>query len=162
MGRLTDLLNQKGMLAGDATLNPQNHQKEATPLSLSETFRKENLIDEIKEKFKECSKMHMSEKQVFEQIPHLGEFYIPATMNGRVLECSDASFQVINNQAVVCAKAYSFDGYEVRFLFYDPADNTLQKGKFDEFPRDSFGQTMGHVGLQNNTLCWIKKNFKDV
>ena len=160
MGRLTDLLSQKGLI--DEAPSPQSPKKPATPRPLSEKFRKDNLIDEIKETLKECAALRLGQKSVFEKLPSLGEFYIPSTMNGRVLECSEASFQPHHGQSVVRAKAYRFDGYEVRFLFYDPADSTLQKGKFDEFPRDSFGQTMGHVGLLNDTLCWIKKNFKDV
>lgn len=162
MGRLTDLLSQKGLLDEPPSADASSQKKQATPLTLSETFRKDNLMDEIKEKLKECAELRMGQKRVFEKLPSLGEFYIPATMNGRVLECSEASFQPFHQQPVVRAKAYSFDGYELRFLFYDPADSSLQKGKFDEFPRDSFGKTMGHVGLLNDTLCWIKKNFKDV
>ncbi len=163
MGRLSDILYQKGMLDDVKGLDSENQESsKPSPLHLSSKFRKENLIDEIKEALAEFSSKGMSKKQVFQKLPTLGEFYIPASMNGRVIECSDASFQKMNEERLVWAKAYSFDGHEVKYLFYDPADGTLQKGKFEEFPRDGYGKTMGHVGLKRDTLCWIKKNFKHV
>ncbi|MBF0278693.1 MAG: hypothetical protein HQM13_12915 [SAR324 cluster bacterium] len=163
MGRLTDLLNQKGMLDEVKGLNPENQASaDSQILHLSEKFRKENLIDEIKEALAEYSSKGMNKKQVFQKLPTLGEFYIPASMNGRVIECSDASFQRINQENVVSAKAFSFNGHEIKYIFYDPVDATLQKGKFEEFPRDSYGKSMGQVGLKKNILCWIKKNFKHV
>ena len=151
------------MLDGETELDPED-QETSKPsfIHLADKFRKENLIDEIKDALQEFASQGMSQRQVFEKLPTLGEFYIPASMNGRVIECSEASFRKRNQTLVVWAKAYSFDGHEIKYLFFDSADSTLQKGKFEEFPRDSFGRTMGHVGLQQDTLYWIKKNFEHV
>ncbi len=140
---------------------PQNLS--TTPvIPLEEKFIKENMIDEIKEFLQTSSAAYPSKKRLFNKLPSIGGFYIPSVMNGRIIECSDASFQRKGEGLAVYAKAYAFDGYEVKYLFFDAADNTIQKGKFDEFPRDGFGRSMGQLGFQEDVLCWVKKNFAEV
>ncbi len=163
MGRLTDLLNKRGLVDVEMEETPQQQDFSKIPIiSLEKKFIKENLIDEIKEFLQTSSAAYPSKKRLFDKLPSIGDFYIPAMMNGRVIECSDASFQKRGDHLVIRAKAYAFDGYEVKYLFFDKADNTIQKGKFDEFPRDGFGRSMGQLGFQEDILCWVKKNFAEV
>lgn len=163
MGRLTDLLNQRGLI------NTPNHEKSQEPspsqipsVPLSHKIPEEDLTDELKIALKDLSAKYLNKKKVFQGLPSIAEFYIPASMNGRVIQCSENSFLPKNEERVLLAKAYRFDGYEVRFLYYDIADKSLQKGTFEEFPRDGFGKTMGKLGFQENILCWISKKSRKI
>ena len=160
MGRLTDLLTQKGLITDSDTPSASPTKKLN---NLGEIWAEKDMTNQLKSVYQEKKKTAFNLHQVFNALPSLGEFYIPIEMNGRIVECSENAFQEKNEKRVIQAKVYLFDGYEVLFVYYDPSDQTIQKGRFTEFPRNAVGNKMGHIGMdQNHTLGWISKAMKGV
>lgn len=152
MGRLTDLLNQR--------MAEKNAEESALANAddLSARLPQKDVSDQAGKVLKDLSNQGKRQKDIFDQLPTIGEFFIPYTMNGRVIECADESFKETNQgKQVVAAKAYSFDGFLVKYLFFDPTDQTIQKGSFLEFPKDGLGNIMGQIGLKDQILVWKKK-----
>ncbi|MGK5092383.1 hypothetical protein WDW89_10285 [Deltaproteobacteria bacterium TL4] len=171
MGRLSDLLGQKGLLDGDFSERPgqkkntdlwENQDEKAPVQALSDAFSKSDITLKVRAALKEASKHPLGKKYIFKSLPSLGEFYIPSSMNGRVIQCSESTFtEAKGNALVVLAKVYAFNGHQVQYLYYDSADGTIQRGQFNEFPCDALGHKMGRVGLINGVLCW-KSQFSVV
>ena len=160
MGRLTDLLAKKGMIEGVEPADESEGKKEGVQL-ITERFRIQDISKTLQKSLQDLSQQYQSlgKKIVFSQLSSINEFYIPSMMNGRVIECSEETFQEeINGKNVVLAKAYSFDGRQVKYLFYDCTDGTIQQGAFTEFPRDALGNKMGRLGFEKNLLCWKTKS----
>ncbi len=164
MGKLTDLLMDRGMIReeGEPPRPPKPKRSPENMIRLTDKFPEENLSEEVKATYKSQTTKRLGAKRIFANLPNIGEFYIPSEMNGRVIECSEDSFQSHGDQRVVAAKAYAFDGYELRYFFFDPTDNSLQSGVFTEFPRDGYGNKMGRLGLHEDVLCWISKTSERV
>lgn len=162
MGRLTDLLSQKGMLGDPAEQENTQEEKSKNYQKLHDRYEEADLKNEVQEALKNLSQRHVNKKSVFQNLPHLDEFCIPKSMNGRIIDCNEAAFRPFGDQQVVFARAYSFDGRHLKFIYHDPSDGTLQTGRLEEFPRDGYGARMGRLGFDGNLLVWISKAYNGV
>ena len=159
MGKLTDLLIERGVI--------QEIESHETPQILAEeifrlcdVFEEKNISQQIKDIFQEQQQTPLgrNKRLLFGKLPSIGEFFIPKSMNGRVLDCSEALFvEMQNAMPTLKAKAYAFDGHELSFIYYDSMSKSLQTGTFTEYPTDAYGVKMGRIGIYHNILFWISK-----
>ncbi len=159
MGRLTDLLVARGIIK-DAESDQTPAIAEEDILRLTDVFEEENISQQIKETFQEQQQTPLgrNKRLLFGKLPSIGEFFIPKSMNGRLLDCPDVLFVEMQNATpTLKAKAYAFDGDELSFIYYDSQSKMLQTGTFTEYPTDAYGAKMGRIGVYHKTLIWISK-----
>ena len=113
MGKLTDLLSQRGMIQ-DAELDKKREEENQKKVRIfSDVFEVDDLSDKLKIALKANQPAQgFGRRNFFKELPSIGDFFIPASMNGRVLECAEDGFQIQvdeTEESVVLAKAYSFN-----------------------------------------------------